>query len=181
MGGAASVTVNSDVGQSGMLLNESMLEYDHFRLMELQESLTEKFNNPDAAVFYECNKDQLSSFDKFYYHFWKTMFGMGRVLGYKGWRIVTGIGDGVFSVLDWFRNIRLFGNKSKKIHFDDYMYSEFDEEFDISLDDESLQYLESLKYSELPKYLVYAYGNDYDEQCGPSTGELEELSHGGDD
>ncbi|GFE52599.1 cellobiose dehydrogenase, putative [Babesia ovis] len=93
--------------------------------------------DPDAL--YHEKREGLSTFDRCTCNLWKGLFSTGKHVGRNGWNAIASLGDAFWWTVDKFAD--LFPGKNIK---NPYMYADYEDEFDLSLDSESSEYLQKM-------------------------------------
>ncbi|EDO05200.1 hypothetical protein BBOV_I001070 [Babesia bovis T2Bo] len=91
----------------------------------------------DADDLYKERYHDLDKFDRFTYRLWKRLFRTGSGMSRGVWNAICGMGDGFLSMCNTLKNT--FPNAKMK---NPYTYGDYEEEFDVSLDKETSDYLQ---------------------------------------
>ncbi|KAK1938546.1 hypothetical protein X943_002212 [Babesia divergens] len=117
------------------------------RMRSAAQSAPISGNSTAADVLYAERLEDLGKFDRYAYKMWKTLLVRGNGIGGLGWRMLAGLGDWWFKLVDWFEGSRIGCCIRGGKHDDYYMYAEYEEEFDIGMTDEEVAFLESIRAS----------------------------------
>lgn len=120
---------------------------DHLGINDFLEEAADLSKCKDPDDIYKERKPTLRTFDKVAYKGVKKLWSAANVVGYGGWRVVSRMADVVFKTEESLRTSRI--GRSNKNHYDYYQYNDYDEEFDIFLEDHEVEYLEGVRTSHL--------------------------------